>query len=234
MRWSPLLLTLCAASSAWAQSGEQGAVCVHQFLPGVSCDTSTDISVEELAVATIEETCFAGDPASALVTFDAVIANNASGLFDIALFFALDGGSALSGGSCYHDYLAPPLTTTPSYPITNGPWANLEPFDPNDACGDMDGGSEVTKTLAAPGASLRVACVDTNHDGTVDMSVCTGWRVGSSGPQATCQDLSDALPATGTRCNCARVELLPEPGAAYALASGAALLAALRRGRRAG
>src|SRR5688572_7333629 len=105
IRQIALLFCLGAASTAWAQSGEEGAVCVHQFLPGVSCDTSTDITVEELAVASIEETCFAGDPSSALVTFDAVIANNASGLFDIALFFALNGDSALSGGQCYHDYL---------------------------------------------------------------------------------------------------------------------------------
>ena len=229
MRRIALLLVLCAPAIAWAQSGEQGAVCVHQFVPGVFCDSSTDISVEELAVVTIQETCFAGDPTTALVTFDAVISNSAAGLFDIALFLSLNGGSALSGGQCYHDYLAPPLTTTPSYPITNGPWVNLEPFEPNDACGDMDGSSEITKTLAAPGAPLRVACLDTNQDGTVDMSVCTGWRAGSTGPQARCEDLSEAIPASGTRCNCQRVELLPEPGVALSLAFGAALLAALRR-----
>jgi hypothetical protein len=81
--------------------------------------------------------------------------------------------------------------------------------------------------MAAPGVPLRVACTDTNGNGTVDMSVCTGWRAGSTGGQATCRNLADALPASGMRCNCARVELLPEPGTALALACGAALLASL-------
>jgi hypothetical protein len=224
-----VLLTLGSAP-ALAQSGEEGAVCIHQFLPGISC-TSTDISAAELAVVTIDESCEGGIPGSALVTFDTVLANSAAGMFDIALFLALDGGSALSGGNCYHDYLEPPLTTSPSYPITNGPWPNSEPFDQNDECGDMEAGTELTKTLAAPGAPLRVECVDTNGNGTVDVSVCVGWRAGSSGGQATCRDLSEALPAAGSRCNCERVELLPEPGAVLSLAAGGLLLAALTRRR---
>ena len=44
------------AAPILAQSGEQGSVCVHEVLPGVSCDSSTDVSVEELAVVSIDET----------------------------------------------------------------------------------------------------------------------------------------------------------------------------------
>jgi hypothetical protein len=213
---------------AAAQSGEQGSVCVHDFAAGVTC-SGTDVVAAELTVVSIDETCEAGDPDSALVTFDAVLSNSAADRYDIALFVALDGGDALDGGSCYHDYLDPPLTTTPAYPIENGPYANLEPFVPDDACGDMQSGTEVTKTLAAPAAPLRIDCADTNEDGNVDVSVCVAWRAGTTGQQSTCTDLSDALPTSSERCSCTRLELsyLPEPGPALSLASGAALLAVL-------
>jgi hypothetical protein len=61
----------------------------------------------------------------------------------------------------------------------------------------------------------------------VDVSVCASWRAGTGGAQSTCSSLSDALPASGQRCSCTRLELMPEPGAVLSLACGAALLAAL-------
>jgi len=52
------------------------------------------------------------------VILDAVIHNVTSppaGRQDIAIFVAENGGSAQTGGSCLHDYLEPPLTTSPTY-----------------------------------------------------------------------------------------------------------------------
>jgi hypothetical protein len=115
----------------------------------------------------------------------------------------------------------------PTYPIVNGPYANLEPFVPDDACGDMQSGTSVTKTLAAPAIPLRISCADTNQDGFVDISVCVSWRAGATGPQSTCTNLGDALPTSSQRCSCTRLELVPEPGVALSLACGGALLAAL-------
>ena len=220
---------------AAAQSGEQGSVCVRDFAAGLIC-TGTDVVASELKLRSIDETCEAGDPASALVTFDVVPSNTVTDRYDIALYVGLEGGSARDGPSCYHDYLDPPLTTTPSYPIENGPYANLEPFVPNDACGDMHGGTVVTKTLAAPGVPLRIGCTDTNQDGSVDVSVCVSWRNGTTGQQAICRDLSEALATSNERCSCARLELMPEPDAVLSLGCGAALLAALatRRARHRG
>lgn len=211
---------------AAAQSGEQGSVCVRDFAMGLIC-TGTDVVAAELRLRSIDETCEAGDPATALVTFDVVPSNTTTDRYDIALFVGLDGGNALDGGSCYHDYLDPPLTTSPSYPIENGPYANLEPFVPNDECGDMQGGTEVAKMLAAPGVPLRIGCADTNEDGSVDVSVCVSWRNGTAGQQAICRDLSEALPTSNEHCSCTRLELMPEPDAVLSLACGAALLAAL-------
>ncbi len=89
--------------------------------------------------------------------------------------------------------------------------------------------TEAIKSLKTPSVGLRIACVDTNLDGTVDVSVCASW---SNGTQNRCDGLSDAIPGGADRCSCARVEVLPEPGAALAFACGAGALMACRRRHR--
>ena len=225
------MLGLLAPASAAAQSGEQGSFCVRDFSPGLICQ-GTDIAVTALTPVDILDPC--GADATATLTLDVTLSAGASSRYDVAFYLALNGNSALSGTSCYHDYLDPPLTTTPAYPtVDNGPWANLEPFDQNDSCGDMQAGSNAIKTVRTPLLPIQIACVDTDRDGNVDVSVCSSWRNGTSGPQATCDGLQDAVPGSSDRCSCAQVNVLPEPGAALALASGALLLgaisAALRR-----
>jgi hypothetical protein len=229
-RFSSMLVfaAVVAPALAEAQSGEQGSVCVHDFAAGLSCSGSA-VSVAALTPVDIVDGC-TSELDTATLTVDVVLSNAASNVFDVGMILALNGGSAESGGVCYHDFLDPPLTTSPSYPIVNGPWANLEPFDSNDQCGDMQASTQVTKTLRTPLLPLQITCADTNEDGNVDVSVCTSWRTGSTGPQATCDGLADAVPEAGQRCACARVEVLPEPGAAIALACGSALLAGLARG----
>lgn len=238
-----VLTSSLSASRVDAQSGESGNVCVHAFAPGVACSGS-DLRAEALEAISVHETCAEGVPGSALVVFDAVLsAVGSPSTFDANLTLALDGNSALSGGSCYHDYLQPPLTTTPVYgdadsngvpDLVNGPWADLEPGNPPDDCGDVEGGTELFKTLATPSIPLRVDCVDSDEDGWVDVSVCTAWRSGSS--PNPCAGLSDATPSSGVRCHCDRLNLigLPEPHALVALLCGALGIAGLARARRQG
>jgi hypothetical protein len=231
-----LVVATLAPFSAVAQSGEQGSVCVQDFAPGISCD-GTDVLVEDVVLTSIVDGC--GVDGTAQVVLDVVLSAAAT-RYDLGVNLALDGNSALSGTQCYHDYLDPPLSTAPTYgddyadaipDIRNGPWYNAEPFDTNDFCGDIAADTEVIKSLKTPSVPLTIDCDDTNQDGTVDVSACTTWRVGTTGGQATCNALSEAVPSTSARCSCNRVEVLPEPGAALALACGAVLLAALRAGR---
>jgi hypothetical protein len=232
---SLLLFATVAPAPAAAQSGEQGAVCVHDFAPGISCD-GTDVLVEDVVLSSVTQLC--GVSGQAQVVLDVVLSAGAASRYDIGTIVALDGNSALSGGQCYHDYLAAPLSNSPTYgddypdsipDIRNGPWYNGEPFDTNDFCGDISANTQTIQSLRTASLPLTIDCDDTNHDGTVDVSVCASWRVGTTGGQATCNSLSEAVPSTSPRCSCNRVEILPEPGAALALVSGAALLAALRR-----
>jgi hypothetical protein len=225
---------IVAPAAAAAQSGEQGSVCVHDYTPGLICD-SPDVAVEALVLSNVVEDC--GVDATAQVVLDVVLSSDVLNRYDPGIFLSLNGGSALSGALCYHDYLAPPISTSPtygdSYPngvpdIRNGPWVDLEPFaQPEDTCGDLQGGTEVIKSLKSVSSPLQIPCTDTDQDGTVDVSVCASWENGSQ--QHSCRVVSDAVAENNSRCGCARVEVLPEPGAALALVCGAALLAALGR-----
>jgi hypothetical protein len=233
-RIASLLLFAAVAAPAGAQTGEQGNVCVHAFAPGISCD-GTDVLVEDVVLGSVTQLC--GASGQAQVVLDVVLSAGVS-RYDIGTIIALDGNSALSGGQCYHDYLAPPLANSPTYgddyangvpDIRNGPWHNLEPFDTNDFCGDIQANTETIQSLRTASLPLTIDCDDTNGDGWVDASVCTSWRVGTTGGQATCNSLSEAVPSTSLRCSCSRVDIVPEPNAALAFACGTALLAALRR-----
>lgn len=233
--WGILLAMAAAPPATSGQTGETGNVCVHQGSPGVSC-IGDAVLAESLEVVTLHEACDEGEIGSALVTLEVVLsAVGSPSSNDVSVFLALNGDSALSGGSCYHDYLAPPLTTTPSYgdvdgnsvpDLVDGPWANLEPQVQSDRCGDIEGGTELFKSLAAPGVPLRIACSDEDLDGQVDASVCTGWAAGSS-PNG-CSGLGDTYPPNA-RCQCVRLDVvgLPEPGASLGVASGALLLLGL-------
>jgi hypothetical protein len=184
---------------------ETGAVCVRNFSSGITC-SGADVRILGSTPVAILEDCPTGDPSTAEATLKLRVAAFQSG-YDIGLFLSLNGSSALSGTQCLHDYLEPPLDTSPVYGDSDGngrpdlsgvPWLNAEPFVPADDCGDIASGTDDLKTL-----TFRFACVDTNGNGIVDISACASW---SNGTSSTCPNISGAAPGSGTRCACDVVE----------------------------
>jgi len=178
---------------------ETGAVCVRDFSPGISC-SEQDVRIGDVTVVAILEDCPTGDPSTAEASLKLRIENGIQTRYDIGVFLSLNGNSALSGTQCLHDYLEPPLTTSPTYTdsdgngrpdLSGGPWLNAEPSNPADDCGDIASGTDDLKTL-----TFRFACVDTNGNGIVDISACASWH---SGPASTCPNISGATPG---RCGC--------------------------------
>ena len=202
--WGSLALLLVLAVSHPA-AGQTGNFCVDDFQSGATC-TANDVRIEELIPLTVVEDCAAGTIGETEVVFELLVsADGSPDRFDIGLYLALDGASALDGDSCFHDYLEPPLTTTPTLgdknmdgvpDVDNGPWLDND----GDQCGDIGTNTQIFKTLP----SRRFACVDSNLDGSVDVSVCTSW---DNNANTVCSDVSGAFPGTNSKCSCDTVEL---------------------------
>jgi hypothetical protein len=186
-----IALVLCAQ---WAVAQEHGNVCVQSYTPGANC-TANDVRITEMS-PTLDEVCLvAGDPVTAVFTVRLV--TGATNRYDIGLFVAEDGGSALNGESCYHDFLQPPVQDpnwTTTYRDTDG-----------DACADTrQTDPDVYYTLQE---ELQITCVDTDGDGVVDpISTCTSW---DNNANTTCSDVTGAIPGTGSKCNCVDVAASP-------------------------
>jgi hypothetical protein len=205
-RWLVVVVLLSSVVGApGVARGQTGNFCVRDFQPGAVC-TANDVRIQALNLLSIVETCDAGVPGVAEGNFEVFVsAVGAPERYDIGMFIGLDGASARDGNSCFHDYLEPPLTPTPTMgdhngdgipDVTGGPWLTAD----GDACGDIAAGTQIFKTVPP----LRVACVDTNGNGIVDASVCTSW---DNNAVTDCAGLATAFPGTNAKCGCARLEL---------------------------
>jgi hypothetical protein len=208
-----VLAGVMLAFPAGASAQESGNVCVQDYRPGANC-TANDVRIEELVPVLIVEGCNEGEIGVVEVVFEALVsAAGSPNRYDIGMFVALDGGSALTGDSCYHDYLAPPVTSTPVYGDRNadgipdlydGPWWDGGPDA--DLCGDMEQNTQVFKTFL----SVRLACVDQDGDGAADVSVCSSW---DNNAGTTCNDVTGAVPGTGSKCSCETINFDFTPSA---------------------
>ena len=166
-------------------------------------------------IATTEQ-CNEGTPGFATVVFEAGLLAGMADRYDIGIFLARDGGSARDGDDCFHDYLDPPLTTMPTYgdvdmdtvpDIVGGPWWDGDSATTaNDVCGDIEGSTEIFKTLVP----VTIACVDTNGDGNVDVDVCLSW---DNNANTLCTGVAQAFPGTNSKCGCSdpRIEVPNTP-----------------------
>ncbi len=229
-----LLGQLMIAVPSMAHGGEQGTVCVHFYTPGATC-TANDVRLEELIVVNLVNGCTQPPLGYMEAVFEALVsAAGSPDRYDIGFFIAEDGGDAMAaGGTCYHGYLdaiEQPLTLTPVYgdwypaptgdkipdvynmdPAFIGFWDG-EPRDAADACGDMETNTQVLKqmdvTLTLPCVDLIDGAGNPGADGFVDVGVCASW---DNNANTTCLDVTDAVPGTGSKCSCSRVNLPNQP-----------------------
>jgi hypothetical protein len=173
--------------------------------------TANDVRIAEYLVINAPEACYPGD----LITVDlqAHLIAGAQTRFDIGFFIALDKGNALNG-TCYQGYLPPPLqpqpsacTGTPDPTSGSGPYYNAEcSADPNDLCGDLQGG--VTNYLNLP--TLSITCQDSDNDGKADLAACVSWDNGASDGSTnkpSCVTKDNTLPNTKSKCRCESIKI---------------------------
>jgi len=183
-----------------AMSQQTGDFCIGHFTPGAVC-TAQDVRIRSLTPVSIIKDCTtAPNVGYADVIFEMLVsAAGSPNRYDIGTFLALEGGSAKTGNSCFHDYLPPPLldfgVTSPSV-ITNGPWWNGD--GGTDTCGDIAAGTELRKTLAP----VHIRCVDTNGDGNIDVDTCVSW---DNKAAINCTGVANAFSSTKSKCYCALI-----------------------------
>ena len=224
MRWTKLLTLSAMAmvalvvalfgsgSAAVAQVPpfEQGNFCVADYpVDPINC-TAQDFGLRQLRMVSLIEGCTQGTVGEFEVVLDAVLAAAGPNRYDVGFFIDLTGSpdGALLGDNCLHGYLAPPLTTTPTYvndpdnPLSIGAdtvayayWWNGEPAITVDQCGDMERNTFAVVRLDA----LRFPCVDNDGDGFVDIHTCSSYR---NNQQWDCADVQGAFPDTPSKCGC--------------------------------
>ncbi len=186
-----------------------GNVCVRDYQPGAVC-TANDVRIEALEVVSVIEDCASGVVGEAEVVMRTLVSSAGSpNRYDIGIFVALDGGSARDGDSCFHDYLDPPLTPTPTLgdfntdgiaDLVDAAWWEGD----TDSCGDIQSNTQIFKTLPA----LRFACIDSNGDGSVDAAVASSW---DNNAVTNCSAVTDAFPSTNSKCSTGIVEFNISP-----------------------
>ena len=201
-----LLAALMAFSgAAWADDMGNtdyldGQACMDDIFPGNLNCTANDVSITSIINATvIDDGCaFAGDT----VTFNAdlVVGLTAASRWDVGLWLAEDGGSALTG-QC--------TAATPAY-APDPPFLDLDGTgdDPGgiiqDTCGDID----AAHNPLLANIELTVLCKDSDEDGFLDMAYCSSWR--ESGGNELCTSPLQAIPANPAKCRCDDVTPIPE------------------------
>jgi hypothetical protein len=229
-----LLGLFVVAVPSMAQGGEQGNVCVQVYTPGATC-TANDVRLEELIIVNLVNGCTQPPVGFMEAEYEALVsAAGSPDRYDIGFFIALDGGDAMdAAGTCYHGYLdaiAQPLTPAPVYgdwypilagdgisdvynldPAFIGYWDG-EPRDAADLCGDMETNTQVLKravtTMVIPCDDLVDGAGNPGADGFVDVGVCASW---DNNANTTCLDVMGAVPGTGSKCSCSRVNLPNQP-----------------------
>jgi hypothetical protein len=202
-----LLVTfLLIATSESAQAQEIGNFCVQDYQTGANC-TANDVRIEELRIIQLIKPCNVAPTGVFDAEFEILIsAAQSPNRYDIGVFLAMDGGSALTGDYCYHDYLPPPITPTPTYgdynadgvpDIYNTLWYDGENLV-GDTCGDIGSGTQVFRVSQI----ISVACVDLDDNGVADISVCSSWDQNAG---ADCGSVKGAIPGGPSKCSCGTI-----------------------------
>lgn len=177
---APLVtLTAGCMEDVWHLENQQDLAC-----------TANDIELLALSALVVEDACDThGDFAT--VQLRAQVQCLPDFRYDVGLYLALDGGSALTG-SCASSILA----------TGDGPLFDVD----GDACGEMVQG-EIEVDLPA----ITLPCIDADFDGLLDLSYCSTWR--QSDTEELCTTPADAFPGAPSKCHCARIGVtsLPVP-----------------------
>ena len=198
-----------------AHAGVQGGAgsCLTEAFGGAVNCTAEDVRIASAETIEVLDACdFEGDTARVKLRVDLVI--GAAVRYDLGLFAATDGGDARSG-TCFKEYLPPPLSAAPSEAeLLSGFGPYYNDAADNDQCGDarqndalVDPVRRVFSTAVDSSVAevIEFVCRDGDGDGFLDFEYCAGWRQNST---FTCSSIADAgIPGNASKCKCDTVNL---------------------------
>lgn len=159
----------------------------------INC-TASDTRIGRLTPHMTEVCTAVGDTAT--VQFKAELVIGATTRYDLAMYVATNGGSALNGSSCVKDVLQPVDELNAPGDPTNlsgmGPFKNED----GDSCG------EANQTVGAFYMLhlMTITCRDDNNDGAVDpISTCVSW---DNSANTACTGVTATMPGPGTSSKC--------------------------------
>ena len=212
--WVAAMFAWYSAPPALAQSS--GNYCVTEQVGGMPPCTANDVRVGTMTLISGPATCDPTDTTPFTVTLEALIESGPD-RFDVGLWVNESGGSAHTdpGGTCYRDYLNPPLSATTCNQLTG------DYYDGDgDQCGDVyasntdpcgtavtgpcSDGSGGTCLFTTKQFTVKIVCTDINGDGTADAGTCTSW---DNNDNTVCNGHLDTDPGTGSKCSCDFVEI---------------------------
>ncbi len=203
----PLALLLMLSMLA---PGALAGTCMDDVSPldGLVC-TANDVRVSRYNVVEGPPSVVEGEYMT--VTLQVELVSGAGERYDIGFFVALDGGDALNG-SCFREYLLPPLCPNASHPSCvydpiNGPFYNAEFYeDISDTCGDLEQGVTTYRNLTP----ITIEGQDTDGDGFADVGTCVSWdnkKSDGTVKKPSCNCINDTLPGTKSKCRCENVRI---------------------------
>ncbi len=172
-----------------------GNYCVQDCtdMAGARC-TANDVRIASITPGLAEVCINANDYASA--QFKVELKTGATDRYDIGLFVATDGGSALSGNNCYHDFLQEASADPLAWNFTSG----FGPFRATDADLCADTKQTDPNNYYIFQVPVTFLCEDADNNGIVDpIHTCTSWDQNAG---ANCNDVAGACPGTGSKCSC--------------------------------
>jgi len=204
--------------------------CMNDVFGGDTNCTANDVRVSQYTLVEGPKECLPGEKIQ--IKLQAELVAGAEDRYDVGLFIAQDGGKALTG-TCYRDYLAPPLLSSGYDPgklfvqpagddpinyTGGGPFLTAEAEE--DLCGDIEQGIHTFRDVGEKPSNadtgpvwVDVVCQDnvgatvgSDPDGVADVGTCVSWDNGSNAKPA-CTKLEDTKPNNKAKCNCSYVQI---------------------------
>ena len=191
---------------------------------GLNC-TANDIQIATVFNLTVlDDGCaFPGDTVE--LEFSVELLLTAQARHDVGIYFATDGGDALTGVcrievlphdgpfdvSAFCEGVGDPFPCcTGAGTGCTGTYTDLDGLDDDpagvlqDECGDIDEEPNPLFTVIGP---LTLNCIDTDDDGFLDVASCLSWRQPGANDLCTLPD--DAFPGSPSKCRCEEALAIP-------------------------